>query len=247
MRNPDAWKPTKFVFRNGRLSGSRDPQEVGIGSWLAADLTAAFYGKYIPEHATGRLVDLGCGKVPLFEAYRPYIIDNVCVDWGGTLHKSPHLDYECDLNQSLPLPDAQFQTIILSDVLEHIAEPERLWREMARLLTPGGKVLMNVPFFYWLHETPHDYYRYTEFALRRFAERAGFEVVVMETTGGTPEILADIAAKRLRSKALVGPVLARLVQWLTAVYLKTPFGKRRSRKTGKAFPFGYFMVARKHA
>ena len=56
---------------------------------------------------------------------------------------------------------------------------------------------MNVPFYYWLHERPHDYYRYTEYALRRFAETAGFNFLLIKTLGGVPEIIADILAKNL--------------------------------------------------
>ncbi len=245
MKNTEQWKPSKFVFRHGTLIASRNTDHICIGSRFAANIIAKLYGHYLPLHATGRLVDLGCGTVPLFEAYRPYIAENICVDWGGSPHECSHLDHECDLNQPLPLGDGEFDTIILSDVLEHIAEPDQLWQEMGRILAPGGKILLNVPFFYWLHETPHDYYRYTEFALRRFAERHGFEVLVLEATGGTPEILADIANKRLRSKTLIGPPLANLFQWLTRLYLRTSSGRKRSRKTSKAFPFGYFMVAQK--
>jgi SAM-dependent methyltransferase len=108
------------------------------------------------------LLDLGCGKVPFYARYREYVSETVCVDWSNSLHGNGHVDAECDLTQELPFADASFDTILLSDVLEHIPAPERLWREMARLLKPGGELLSSVPFFYWLHEEPYDYYRYTK-------------------------------------------------------------------------------------
>ncbi|HRF81361.1 MAG TPA: methyltransferase domain-containing protein, partial [Flavobacteriales bacterium] len=76
-----------------------------------------------------------------------------------------------------------FDTIILSDVLEHIRKPEALVKEMYRILAPGGQVIMNVPFYYGLHEQPFDYYRYTQFALRAITEDAGFAVVELEAIG----------------------------------------------------------------
>jgi SAM-dependent methyltransferase len=69
---------------------------------------------------------------------------NVCVDWSNSLHGNDFLDAECDLTKDLPFADASFDSILLSDVLEHIPTPERLWREMARLLKPEGKLLLFV-------------------------------------------------------------------------------------------------------
>ena len=77
---------------------------------------------------------------------------------------------------NLPFGDSEFDTIILSDVLEHIPVPEHLWKEMARILSRNGKIIMNVPFYYCLHEAPHDCSRYTEFALRRFVEMSGLRL-----------------------------------------------------------------------
>ncbi len=141
------------MLARGRLRSSRDTNEVSLSSRLVTDLTARWYQAHLAQHARGRLLDLGCGKIPLFEAYRNYVSENVCVDWGNSLHRNNHLDIECDLTQPLPFAAGEFDTIILSDVLEHIPEPQQLWREMARVLSAQGRILLNVPFFYWLHET----------------------------------------------------------------------------------------------
>ena len=162
MKNIETWVPSKFVFKRHRLRASGNPKQINPGSRLIGDLVASCYHEYVKSHCRGRLLDLGCGKVPFYALYREYVSETVCVDWSNSLHESDHLDAECDLTQDLPFADASFDSILLSDVLEHIPTPERLWREMARLLKPGGKVLLNVPFFYWLHEEPYDYYRYTK-------------------------------------------------------------------------------------
>lgn len=242
MKNKGKWTPSKYAYRRGRLAASRNPTEVMVGSRLMADIVAALYDKYIPQHVTGRLIDLGCGKAPLFEAYRKYITDNVCLDWQHTEHRNEYLDYTCDLNGRLPFSDNEFDTIILSDVLEHVAEPEHLWREMSRILKPNGKLLANVPFYYWLHEGPHDYYRYTEYALRRFAQLAGFRLLLLHPIGGAPEILSDILAKETQALPLAGKWLALAIQRVTQAFVNTNLGKKLSRKTSKAFPFGYFLV-----
>lgn len=245
MRNRDSWQPSKYVYRKGKLIASRDRKEVGVGSRLMADLVAEFYSNNLRRHAKGKLLDLGCGRVPLFIAYEDYVTETICVDWEHTLHKNEYLDLECDLAEVLPFRDGEFDTIILSDVLEHVPQPEHLWKEMSRILSIDGKVLMNVPFYYWLHEQPHDYCRYTEFALRRFIEISGLRLIQLDSIGGAPEILADIISKNVLHLPRIGPSLAMFAQWLTSSFVKTKFGKKVSEKTGKSFPFGYTLIAEK--
>lgn len=246
MRNADQWKPSKFVYKRGKLRASRNSKEVGISSRLIADHIAALYEQYIPQHCRGRLIDLGCGKVPLYATYQAYVTEAVCVDWPQSLHGNTYVDVGCDLTQPLPFEDGRFDTVILSDVLEHLPQPELMWGEMRRILTDGGKVLMNVPFYYWLHEQPHDYYRYTEFALRRFAEPE-FQVVLLTQLGGAPEVLADITAKNVMPVRLVGSATAATIQWLAWRFGQTRLGRRLSERTSATFPLGYFMVAEKVA
>lgn len=245
MKNRDHWRPSKYVFKKGRLRASRDPAEVGVGSRLTADLIAAFYQEYLPRYARGRLLDLGCGMVPMYAVYRDHVTESVCVDWSDTQHPNQYLDHECDLSRDLPFDGGAFDTIILSDVLEHLPEPAHTWREIARVLTPGGIVFVNVPFYYCLHERPHDYYRYTEFALRRFVENARLELVLLRAAGGTPEILADILAKHFQFVPVIGKPLAMAIQAVTRYFVGTRPGAKLSRKTAEAFPFGYFLIARK--
>jgi SAM-dependent methyltransferase len=245
VKDPNSWKPSKFVLAQGRLRGSRDTNEVAIGSRLVTDLTARWYEAQIAQYARGRLLDLGCGKIPLFDAYRKYVSENVCVDWGNSLHRNHHLDIECDLTQPLPFADGEFDTIILSDVLEHIPEPQKLWQEMARVLSARGRILLNVPFFYWLHEQPHDYYRYTAHALERFAGLAGLRIAHLSAIGGAPEVLADILAKNLVQVPLIGRPLAAFTQTATRWCVDTGPGRRISVKTAQQFPLAYALVAEK--
>ena len=245
MKNRDHWEPSKFVYKKGRLIASRNPEEVSISSRLVSDITAANYNRYLAQYAHGKLLDLGCGKVPLFEAYKDHVEDNICVDWENSLHKNEFLDQHCDLTRDLPFEKREFDTVILSDVLEHIPEPQRLMNEISRILSPDGALIMNVPFYYRLHETPHDYYRYTEYALHRFIELFGLEMEKLIPAGGTPEILADILAKNLNPVPLIGPPCSMFTQWLTSVFVKTKIGNKISLRTSRIFPLGYFLIAKK--
>jgi SAM-dependent methyltransferase len=241
MKNRAHWQPTKFEMHRGRLRGARDARELGVGSRLISDLVAALYQAHLPSHAAGRLLDLGCGKVPLYAAYAPFVAEITCVDWA----EGAHIDQTCDLSQPLPFADAAFDTIVLSDVLEHVPDPALLWREMARVLAPGGKLVMNVPFYYSVHAHPHDYYRYTNFALERFVTLNALEVICLLPVGGLIEIVADLFAKAFSKLPRIGPPLAMLTQWVVGAFGRTPLGARVARVSSKHFPFGYFMIAQR--
>lgn len=245
MENSNKWSPTKFIYRNGHLISSRDEREVSISSRLITDIVAKYYDKYLKLYAKGKLLDLGCGKVPFYEVYKDLVSNNICADWENSLHKNEFLDYTIDLTKQLPFDNESFDTIILSDVLEHIHSPEILWKEMQRVLTKGGKIIMNVPFYYRLHEKPYDYYRYTEFALKRYVEMSEMNLIMLEAIGGAPEIMADIFAKNIIHLPLVGKPLAIFTQYISFLFINTKFGKRVSSSTGRTFPFGYFLVAEK--
>lgn len=242
MRNADQWKPTKFVRTKGRLRGSRDPQALGIASRVTADLTASFYEAVLGKYARGRLVDLGCGHVPLFEAYKDLVTRVTCLDWAHTAHQSPHLDVEQDLGTPLQLEDASCDTIILSDVLEHLRFPERLMQEMHRILASSGHVILNVPFHKGLHEEPFDFHRFTRHALDAMAKEAGFTVVELRELGGAPEVLGDVLSRTVRDLPHGGKDLAKMVQGLTGWFVGTRSGRRLSERTAKEHPLGYGMV-----
>lgn len=245
MKNIELWKPSKYVYSKGKLRASSNPKEVGIYSRLVTDLIAEYYDTNLKIHAKGELIDLGSGKVPLYNAYKDYIKNCICVDWMQPFNNNLFLDYELDLNNKLPFKDFSFDTIILSDVLEHIRKPEQLWVEMYRILQIKGKLIMNVPFFYGIHDKPYDYFRYTEFALKSMAEQSGFKIILLKPIGGLPEIIADITSKAIFVIPLIGKPIAVFIQFFTKFFIKTKIGKRISIKTSTYFPLGYALVAEK--
>jgi SAM-dependent methyltransferase len=245
MRNEANWVPSKYVIKKGRLKANPSTKEVGVASRLVVNAIAKFYQSNIPIYVKGRLIDLGCGKVPLYESYKSHAERVTCVDWVNSVHQNPYTDFEQDLNQPLQFEDCSFDTVILSDVLEHIRKPEQLVNEIYRILDHKGILLMNVPFYYWLHEVPFDYFRYTRYALQSIAEDQGFEMVYLEAYGGAPEILTDITSKLMAKIPVVGKPFAAFMQGFTGLMLRTGFGKKLSTQTGKQFPLGYTMIARK--
>lgn len=247
MQNASQWLPTKYVRTKRGLRASRNPAYVSVGSRYIADLLAQHYERVVKAHAKGRLLDMGCGHVPLYETYRELVQENICIDWKNTAHVNPFLDEYVDLNGSLPFGDQSFDTILLTDVLEHLAEPKLVISEVTRLLRYDGKLILGVPFFYWLHEVPHDYYRYTEHALRRFCELNGLKVLEIRPYGGLPEIFVDLTSKCVNY--LPKPIAAclRLVHPIMAVMPNIFLFRKVSKLTQYDFPLGYVLVAQKPA
>lgn len=204
-------------------------------------LLAEPYSTLIRSHAHGRLLDLGCGPVPYWPIYRELVTENYCVDWPDSLHENVHLDLAVDLNQAIPLPDQSFDTILCTDVLEHIHQPQQLLGEMARLLKPGGKALITTPFLYRIHEEPHDYFRYTEFAFQAMTRKAGLEIVHLVAYGGYPDVLLDLLFKGLQNHRRLLGVLVPLARWLS----RSSFFLRLRQRTARKYPLGYCLAAQK--
>lgn len=242
MKNAHQWTPTKFTFDpSGRLRANA--RWVNTGSLMIADLTARWWQGAIDEHLRGDVLDLGCGSVPLYETYAPYASSVTCVDW----QDNGHLDVVMNLNDPIDLPSGTFDTVILSDVLEHIREPQRLVAEVFRLLRPGGVVLINTPFYYWLHEEPYDYCRYTEFWLRTQLEETGFAEVGVDPLGGYVEVVTDLLGKGLSHASGIPPGLSRGVQRLSLKLGERPLAARMRELTARKFPLSYGTTAVKPA
>ena len=92
-----------------------------------------------PQHT---LLDAGCGRTaPVLRKYLGRaarligveLVDFTDVSVGLELHK-------CDLAH-IPVPDASVDLIMSRSVFEHLTDPEAVYREFARILKPGGRVV----------------------------------------------------------------------------------------------------------
>ncbi|HET7690230.1 MAG TPA: class I SAM-dependent methyltransferase [Nocardioidaceae bacterium] len=243
MRDPVKWTPTKFVIdATGSLAPSTRSADLSVTSRLGAAFVADFYTSMLPAYASGLLLDLGCGNQPLFAAYKRYASTVVAMDWPQSAHASPHLDAYCDLTAQLPIADKVVDTVLLSDVLEHLPEPELLFSEVARVLRPGGRLILNTPFMYQIHEAPHDYLRHTTYSLRRHTEKCGLVLTELVELGGAGDVLLDVLCKITARVPVIGRVAARLIQDLAVRTRNTRFATGiRARTT--SMPMGYGLVA----
>lgn len=242
MKNIEQWKETKFVYREGKLIANRE--YVSAGSLLMADLVAEKLESSIEKYAKGDLLDLGCGTVPLYNVYKSKVETVTCVDWADSVHKNIHLDIETDISKKLPLEDDSFDTIILSDVLEHVPYPLELIKETKRILKKDGRLIMTTPYTYWEHEEPFDFNRYTRYMYDKLAQDSGLELVENEPIGDELGVICDVFGKG--ANAFGNKLVKTLLKMISKAIEK--FVRRRYSK-GKFFktkqPLGYSVIMKK--
>lgn len=138
------------------------------------------------------ILDVGAGECqyrPLF-AHCVYKAHDFCQYEGvseGVQQQSWNyglIDYESDITE-IPVPDASFDAILCTEVLEHVPEPIRALAELARTLKPGGQLFISAPLGSGLHQVPfHFYGGYTPYFYRKFLTELGFENLEIVPNGG---------------------------------------------------------------
>lgn len=83
----------------------------------------------------------------------------------------------------LPIRAAVANTIIFTEVLEHLPRPLHALKEISRVLQPRGHLIITVPFLWGEHEN-FDYHRWTEAGLLDLLRIAGFESIQSQRRGG---------------------------------------------------------------
>jgi SAM-dependent methyltransferase len=148
---------------------------------------------------------------------------------------------EVDLSKKLPFKESSIDTILLTDVLEHLSNPQLLLSESERILRTNGHILIFVPFLYWLHEQPHDYFRYTEHALADLIESSGLVSVEIYPYGGGSDVLIDMGNKIFRDHKFLLAVHKIGWKFLKIIGIAEKIKKAKMQK----FPLGYVAVAKK--
>lgn len=200
VRRLRSWSKTEQLFRSflalPRFERSRilsaDQNQYVVGTknaatrdaWVAAALAA------LPPGA--RLLDAGAGECQYKKhcGHLKYVAQDIAVYDGkgdaglqtGSWDFSK-IDIVCDI-LDIPEPDASFDAVLCTEVLEHLPDPVRALDEMARLLRPGGMFIITAPFWSLTHFAP---YHYATGFNRYFYEfhlgRLGFDIVEMTPNG----------------------------------------------------------------
>jgi SAM-dependent methyltransferase len=133
--------------------------------------------------AGARLLDAGAGEGQHRRHFSHCRYIGVDLAVGEAAWDYSGLDACADLAR-LPFPDRSFAAALNAVVLEHVPEPAQVLAELARVLEPGGRLLLVAPQEWCVHQAPYDFYRYTRYGLEHLLARAGFADLRIEPLGG---------------------------------------------------------------
>ena len=154
-------------------------------------------------YVKGRTLDVGCGHRPYEKSF-----------FAGA-EKYVGLDYLTDRSRpdvvgsatDIPLGNAEFDTVVCTEVLEHVPDPLKALREMRRVLKPGGYLVLSTPMYWPRHEVPYDYFRHPYDGLLHLVKESGFELVQLYNRGRSYAFIGQALQSTL-------PIANRPINWL---------------------------------
>ena len=164
------------------------------------------------------------------------------------------LDFVCDL---MEIPeDKTYDAVLCTEVLEHVPDPCAALDKLARLVRPGGTLIVTAPFASMTHFAPfHFATGFSRYFYETHLPRLGFEITSLENNGG----FFDYVAQEMgRSKRVYRthidsrpPLLERaIVKLATSVmrrWAKRDAGKHQGRGSAELATFGWHVIATKRS
>lgn len=205
--------------------------------------------KGLPSNA--KILDVGAGHgdfADIFEGRQNYSLDIV---------PYPEVDLVADLGEVNPFKNGAFDVVVLMNVLEHVYESRNLLKSIARIVAPGGSVVITVPFLLKVHQAPFDFARYTPYFIEKMATDAGLQVESLQGYYDTQYLLNESLGNAWQYSIKTQPksqqfvarslvfIIQRLVNWFGKVTRKGFIDATQSQPNPA--PVGYLVVLRKKA
>jgi SAM-dependent methyltransferase len=97
----------------------------------------------------------------------------------------------------LPIQKQSIDVVLLLDVIEHLEDANLAIQEAERVLKNSGKIIVQIPFLYPIHDAPRDYSRLTKYGIYLLAKQNNLKVTDINFRGTpleTAAIFLNIAA-----------------------------------------------------
>lgn len=135
----------------------------------------------LKPNMSGRMLDFGCGSKPYRQLFNVDVYIGTDIKISGHDHTKEDIDVYYD-GRTLPFDDNEFDSVFSSEVFEHVFNLDEILNELRRVLRPGGKMLITLPFVWDEHEIPYDFARYTSFGIVHILQEKGFKVLERRKT-----------------------------------------------------------------
>jgi SAM-dependent methyltransferase len=178
------------------MSLFKNDNEANRQAWLSKTLKA------LPAGA--RILDAGAGELKnrKYCGHLDYVSQDFCEYQGaGGGHPdeglqtkgwdTSRIDLVSDITE-IPAPDASFDAILCSEVLEHVPEPTHALDEFTRLLKPGGILILTAPFASNVHMAPYHFCSgFSKYWYQHHLESRGFEIRELVANGDWSALLSQ--------------------------------------------------------
>lgn len=194
-----------------------------LSYWSPVKITAEHLLKGLREtasrYAKGKLLDIGCGTKPYEKIFKPFTESYFGIDYPITADKNYGKDTKADLYVDFTesgLDNDSFDTILSTQVMEHIYDTKKYIKECHRVLKQNGIGIFTIPFAWQCHAEPYDYYRFSKYSIDKLFSENGFEIVELRELEGAYETLIQLKIDSLYmtdSKKIFSRIIRKLRFW----------------------------------
>ena len=159
---------------------------------------------------------------------------------------SPDIVASCE---SLPFSNDTFDTILSSQMLEHVTDVDKCLSEIYRVLKPEGKFILTVPMTNELHAEPSDYWRFTSYGIELLCTSSGFKIEELKQRGGYNSTIAQMRIRKQIDTHLpyTNPWAMKILGPITLVYSRIAIFRdsKSTRAINKKLALGWALLLSK--
>jgi len=193
----------------------------------------------------GVTLDAGAGGVNRYGSLFPRITKYMTLDVKPEC--KPDIVGSVD---NIPLGDNSVDSIICTQVIGDVVNPDKVIKEFYRVVRPGGTVLLSESFMNEIHGEPFDYWRFTNYGMKHLFKTNGFTILKFEQIGGFFSVQAQNTIRYLIEKfklnqggffsSIVSPFINIFGKFL--IFLDKIDKSQANRK----FSIGWLAIAKKN-